>query len=108
MAAKRVTLLVLVTLSEVMDNQPMLDLLWRVRFRWKLRPRHVTSDTKYGTIHNIKAIEDAHIRAYIPLPNWEHMTLYFGPSKFTHDEAQDAYLCPQTQSQPLHPFRREY
>src|SRR6266699_6229518 len=30
----RVILQVLVTPSEVMDNQPMLDLLWRVRFRW--------------------------------------------------------------------------
>ncbi len=102
----RIILQVLVTPSEVMDNQPRLDLLWRVRFRWKLRPRHVTGDTKYGTIQNIKAIEDAHMRAYIPLPDWEHMTPYFGPSKFTYDAAQDVYLCPQ--SQPLRPFRREY
>jgi hypothetical protein len=33
----RIILQALVTPSEVMDNQPMLDLLWRVRFRWKLR-----------------------------------------------------------------------
>jgi transposase len=32
----RIILNVLVTPSEVMDNQPMLDLLWRSRFRWKL------------------------------------------------------------------------
>jgi hypothetical protein len=32
----RIILMALVTPSEVMDNQPMLDLLWRVRFRWKL------------------------------------------------------------------------
>src|SRR5437660_745141 len=70
----RIILQALVTPSEVMDNQPMLDLLWRVRFRWKLRPRHVTGDTKYGTMQNIRAIEDAGIRAYIPLPDWEHMT----------------------------------
>lgn len=61
----------LVTPSEVMDNQPMLDLLWRVRFRWKLRLRQITGDTKYGTIENIKAIEDQDIRAYVPLPDWE-------------------------------------
>src|SRR6266576_3162399 len=36
--------------GEVMDNQPMLDLLWHVVFRWCVRPRHVTGDTKYGTI----------------------------------------------------------
>ena len=102
----RIILQALVTPSEVMDNQPMLDLLWRVRFRWKLRPRHVTGDTKYGTIQNIKAIEDAHIRAYIPLPDWEHMTPFFGPSKFTYDAAHDHYVCPQGQS--LRPFHTEY
>ena len=101
----RIILQVLVTPSEVMDNQPMLDLLWRVRFRWKLHPRQVTGDTKYGTIENIKAIEDAHIRAYVPLPDWEHMTPFYGPSKFTYDAAQDVYICPQ--GQPLHPFRTE-
>src|SRR6266487_4021413 len=53
----RVILQVLVTPSEVMDNQPMLDLLWRVRFRWKVWPRQVTGDRKYGTEENIAAIE---------------------------------------------------
>src|SRR5216684_5036369 len=53
----RIILMALVTPSEVMDNQPMLDLLWRVRFRWKLWPRQVTGDRKYGTEHNIAAIE---------------------------------------------------
>ncbi len=84
----------------------MLDLLWRVRFRWKLRPRQVTGDTKYGTIQNIKAIEDAHIRAYVPLPDWDHLTPFYGPSKFTYDAAHDRYVCPQGQS--LRPFRTEY
>jgi hypothetical protein len=103
---QRIILGVLVTPGEVMENQPMLDLLWRARFRWKLRPRQVTGDTTYGTIENIKAIEDAGIRAYVPLPDWEHMTAYFGPSKFTYNAAQDVYLCPQGQS--LRPFRREF
>jgi transposase len=102
----RIILQVLVTPSEVIDNQPMLDLSWRVRFRWKLRPRHVTGDTKYGTIQNIKAIEDAGIRAYVPLPDWEHMTPYFGPSKFIYDAAHDLYVCPHGQS--LRPFHTEY
>ena len=57
----------LVTPAEVQDNQPALDLLWRTRFRWKLRPRQVTGDTKYGTVENIVAIEDQRIRAYVPL-----------------------------------------
>src|SRR5258708_6846223 len=88
-----------------MDNQPMLDLLWHVHFRWRLRPRHVTGDTKYGTIENIKAIEDAHIRAYVPLPDWEHKTPYYGPAQFTYDAVHDQYRCPQ--GQLLFPFHRE-
>ena len=38
----RIILQALVTPSEVMDNQPMLDLVWRARFRWKLWPRQAT------------------------------------------------------------------
>ncbi len=64
---KRIILNVLVTPSEVMENQPMLDLLWRTRFRWKLRPRQVTGDTTYGTLDIIQGVEDANIRAYMPL-----------------------------------------
>jgi transposase len=103
---RRIILAVLVTPGEVMDNQPMLDLLWHVYFRWRVRPRQVTGDTKYGTIENIKAVEDAHIRAYVPLPDWEHMTPFYGPSKFSYDAEHDRYLCPQ--GQPLLPSRREY
>jgi hypothetical protein len=51
----RIIVAALVTPSEVMDNQPMLDLLWRTRFRWKLWPRHVTGDKKYGTEENLVA-----------------------------------------------------
>src|SRR6266568_7265658 len=94
----RIILGVLVTPSEVTDNHPMRDLIFRTRFRWKLRPRHVTGDTKYGTIENIKALEDAGIRAYVPLPDWEHMTPYYGPSQFSYDAALDLYICPQGQS----------
>lgn len=101
----RIILQVLVTPSEVMDNQPMRDLLWRIRFRWKLRPRQVTGDTKYGTIENIKAMEDAHIRAYVPLPDWEHKTSYYGPAQFTYDTVHDQYRCPQ--GQVLFAFHRE-
>jgi transposase len=93
----RIILQVLVTPSEVMDNQPTRDLIFRTRFRWKLRPRHVTGDTKYGTIENIKALEDAGIRAYVPLPDWEHQRPYFGPAQFTYDAEHDRYVCPTGQ-----------
>jgi len=38
---RRIILAVLVVPGEVMDNQPMRDLLWYVYFRWRVRPRHV-------------------------------------------------------------------
>lgn len=102
----RIILQVLVTPSEVMDNHPMRDLIFRTRFRWKLRPRHVTGDTKYGTIENIKALEDAGIRAYVPLPDWEHQRPYFGPAQFRYDAEHDRYICPTGQLLQL--TRMEY
>lgn len=103
---RRIILAVLVTPGEVMDNQPMLDLLWYVFFRWHVRPKQITGDTTYGTIENIRAIEDAQMRAYVPLPDWEHMTTHYGPAQFTYDAEHDRYLCPQ--GQPLLPSRIEY
>jgi hypothetical protein len=50
----RIILGVLVTPSEVTENRPMLDLLWRVRFRWRVHPRQVSGDAKYGTAENIE------------------------------------------------------
>lgn len=91
---QRIILNVLVTPSEVMENQPMLDLLWRVQFRWKLKPHQATGDTTYGTLDIIKALEDAHIRAYVPLPDWNHRTPFFGAERFRYEAAQDHYVCP--------------
>ena len=74
----RIILSLLVTPSEVMDNQPMQDLLWHSRFRWKLPLEQVTGDTKYGTVENIVAIEEAGLRAYIPLTDYDKRTPFFG------------------------------
>ncbi len=90
----RIILSVLVTPSEVMDNQPMLDLLWRSRFRWQLPLEQVTGDTKYGTAENIVAIEDAGLHAYLPLPDFEHRTPFYGKHRFSYDADQDQYRCP--------------
>jgi Transposase DDE domain/Transposase domain (DUF772) len=90
----RIILNVLVTPSEVMDNQPMLDLLWRTRFRWKLWPRQVTGDKKYGTEANLVAIEDQGIRAYIPIPDMDHRTEYLSADQFHYEAERDIYLCP--------------
>lgn len=104
---QRMILAALVTPAEVMENQPMLDLLWHVRFRWLLRPKQVTSDTKYGTLANSTSIEDAGMRAYIPLFNRENEHgAYYDSSRFTYDAVHDRYICPN--GQPLHLTRMEY
>jgi hypothetical protein len=90
----RIILAALVTPAEVREHLPMLDLLWRVCFRWKLRPRQVTGDTTYGTLENIVAVEDAGIRAYVPLPDSDHQTAFFGRERYTYDPATDVYHCP--------------
>jgi transposase len=90
----RIILAVLVTPSEVMENQPVLDLLWRVRFRWKLWPRQFTGDTTYGTAEIISALEQQHIRPYVPLPDFDQRTEFFGQRDFRYDAEHDRYLCP--------------
>ena len=90
----RIILTALVTPADVMENTPMQDLLWRVCFRWKLRPRRAVGDTTYGTGENIRALEDVGIRAYVPLPHFEHDSPYFGQRDFTYDPERDVYTCP--------------
>ena len=91
----RVILNALVTPSEVMEQQPMLDLLRRTSFRFRLWPRRVTGDTAYGTLSNIAAVERTGIRAYVNLK--EHGNpdkRFFSPSVFAYDEEQDLIRCP--------------
>jgi len=94
----RIILTALVAPAEVQENQPALDLLWRVRFRWKLQPRQVTGDTKYGTIENIAAIEGQDIRAYFPLSEAGHRSDLFRDTDFVYDAAADSYSCPGGQT----------
>jgi hypothetical protein len=94
---RRIILAALVTPADVMENVPLCDLLWRVCFRRKLRPCQVTGDTTYGTTENIVALEDAGIRAFFPLPDFEARTPFFGKDTFTYDPGADAYRCPQGQ-----------
>jgi transposase len=93
---QRIILGVLVTPADVMEHQPFVDLLWRVRFRWKLRPHQATGDTTYATVDTIRALENAGIRAYMPLADWVR-TAFYGPSRFTYDPERDEYRCPEGQ-----------
>jgi transposase len=90
----RIVLAALVAPAEVQENQPALALLWRARFRWKLRPRQVTGDTKYGTAENVAAIERERIRAYVPLSEAGRRPGLFADTDFAYDAAADAYRCP--------------
>jgi transposase len=99
----RIILHALTTPGDVRESQPMLDLLWRVRFRWRVRPKRAVGDSKYGTVENIMALEDAGIRAYFPLADTEHRKgPYFPLAAFAYDADQDEYRCPQGQ-----PLRRD-
>jgi transposase len=98
---RRIILAALVTSADVMESQALRDLLWRVCFRRKIWPHQVTGDAKYGTIENIVAIEDAGIRAYVPLTDFAHRTSFYGQDDFIFDPERDQYRCPQG-----HPRRR--
>src|SRR5262249_27214399 len=91
----RIILNALVTPADVMENLPMLDLLWRTCFRWRLRPRQATGDTTDATIENTVAPEDARIRAYLPLADFDHRTGFFGKGEFTYDAERDVDTGPQ-------------
>jgi hypothetical protein len=91
----RIILDALVTPADVMENQPMLDQLGRGLFRWKLNPKRVIADTTYGTVENIVALEDLGIRAYVPLPDFDERTEYWGASHFTYDAEHDRYQFSQ-------------
>jgi hypothetical protein len=80
-----------------MENGPMLDLVRRVRFRWGLQPRQATGDATYGTIENIKGLEDDGIRAFVSVRDFSGRTSYLPAKAFTYDSDNDRYLCPQGQ-----------
>jgi hypothetical protein len=61
----------------------------------RIHPKRVIADTTYGTTENIRAVEDAAIRMYGPLPEWEKSSPYFPTSAFTYDADRDVYVCPQ-------------
>jgi hypothetical protein len=57
----------------------------------------VTGDTTYGTVENIVAVEDQNVHAYVPLPDFDQRTPFYGASRFTYDPEGDEYRCPEGQ-----------
>ena len=102
----RIILEVLVTPADVMENQPFLDMLWRACFRWRIRPDQVTGDTTYGTVENIVAVEDQQIHAYVPLPDFDQRTPFYGAS--TVHLRSRARRVPLPTGQPLRRSHAKY
>src|SRR5215207_6772694 len=102
----RVVLDVLVAPAEVNESLPMLELLFRNRFRWRLSPRSVTGDAAYGTRDNVAALEEAGIRAYVALPEQGGRTGLFTIEDFVYDAERDLYTCPSGET--LHRLGRDY
>jgi hypothetical protein len=91
----RIILSALVTPASIMDNTPMLDLTDWVCSRWKLEPEIVVGDAKYGTEQNIVGLEEAGIKAYLPIPDLGKRTRYYPSDLFRYDPEDDCYVCPQ-------------
>jgi len=91
----RIILNALVTPADVMENAPMLPLLRRAMFRWRVKPKRAIGDTTYGTADNIRELEESGICAYVPLSDFDARTHYLGKRAFTYDAAHDVYPCPQ-------------
>jgi transposase len=102
----RVILQTLVTPADVTENQPMLDLLFRIVFRWRTRTRRVTGDAKYGTKEIVAAVEKAAIRAYVSMADFEGRNLYYGSSMFHYDPERYLYRCPR--GEPLRLYTHSY
>ena len=112
----RIILAVLVAAAEVPEDRPALDLVWHARFRWQLWPQQVTGDKAYGTLDLIRALEEQHIHAYIPLPDMSQRTPFFEKTAFVYRADEDVYICPQgarlsfarrMKAQRLHVYRAE-
>ena len=102
----RVVLDVLVAAAEVNESLPMLELLFRNRFRWRLSPRSVTGDAAYGTRENVASIEESGIRAYVALLEQGARTGLFPIEDFVYDAEKDLYTCPSGET--LHRLGRDY
>jgi transposase len=91
----RIVLSALVTPASIMDNTPMLDLTDWVCSRWDIDPEIVVGDAKYGTEQNIVGLEEAGIKAFLPIPDLGKRTGYYPPDLFRYDLQEDHYICPQ-------------
>jgi hypothetical protein len=86
-----------VSAADVLDNQPFRDMLWRACVRWQVWPRSATGDSRPGTLDIIRAVEDAGIRASMPVKEAPQKAGRFCPQGFTYDANTTTYTCPNGQ-----------
>jgi transposase len=92
---QRIIVGVLATPADVQDNQTLLDLLDRARFRFHLHVRRVVADSKYATLENLCELEARGLRAYMPVVEYDKSSPFFRQQDFTYDPERDSYRCPQ-------------
>jgi hypothetical protein len=73
-----------------------------VRFRWQLRPKRAVADALYGTAEDIRALEEAGIRASLPVKRYADRTPSFSQHHFAYDAAHDEYRGPAGHSLRWH------
>jgi IS5 family transposase len=91
----RIILATLVTPANIQDNQPMLDFVRWLRFRWEVDPDIAVGDSKYGTIDNIVALFDEGILPFTPRPDFQAKTQFYSRDQFHYDSQQNIYICPE-------------
>jgi hypothetical protein len=91
----RISRNVFVTPGDVTEHRPLLDSRWPTRFRGKLRPHQATGDTTYATSETIVALQQAGIRVYLPLPDFDQRSPFFGKGAFSDDAERDVSTRPQ-------------
>ena len=91
----------LVTPASIMDNILMLDLTNWVCERWKIKPRIAVGDSIYGTVKNMTRLEQAGIKAYVPIPDLYKRNDFYPAEDFHYDPVNNQYICPQGHHLPL-------
>lgn len=91
----RIILAAFVTPADVQDNQVMIELLDRVRFRYHLPVRRAVADSTYGTGENPRALEERGVQASIPVPEYDRTSPFVRPQDVTCDRVANVYRCPR-------------
>jgi hypothetical protein len=90
----RIMLAALVTPADVQDNQALLELLDRARFRYHLHVQCVIGDSTYATGANLRQLAERDIRASMPVVDYEQSSPVFRHADFIDDAAPDSYRGP--------------